>query len=51
MDSELRNLKESVLSLISQLRENDIRIKLLNIDYILSDYDFLEDSEELGKFQ
>ena len=45
MNSELKNLKESVLSLISKLSEDDIRLKLLVIENILSDYDYLDDQK------
>lgn len=48
MNSEFKKLKESVLTLISKLPEDSIRVKLLNIEYLLLDYDFLEDAEELG---
>ncbi len=49
MDSELINLRESVLSLTSELSKDDIGIKLLNIECMLTDYDFFEDSEEIVK--
>ena len=48
MESEIKNLKESVLSLTSEFSKDDIRIKLLNIEYILTDYNFIEDLDELG---
>ena len=47
MDSELIHLRKSVLSLSSELSKDDIRIKLLNIERMLTDYDFFEDSEEI----
>lgn len=49
MNSEFNKLKKSVLSLVSQLPKDDIRVKLLITEYILSDYDFFEDSEEIVK--
>lgn len=49
MDSELINLRKSVLSLISKLSKDDLNIKLQIVEYILTDYGFFEDSEEIVK--
>ena len=46
MDSELIKLKESVLLLTSELTQDNIKIKLLHIEYLLSDFDFVNDLEE-----
>lgn len=47
MNSELIKLKESVLSLTSELSDENIRTKLLHIEYLLSDFDFVNDIEEI----
>lgn len=49
MNSELGKLKESVLSLTSELTKDNIRNKLLHIEYLLSDYYFVNDLQEIEK--
>ena len=47
VNSELIKLKESVFSLTSELSDENIRTKLLHIEYLLSDFDFVNDIEEI----